>query len=684
MISRGPDGRFALLPFGRDAQSVDIEESGGRHGRAGVRRSASVHSERENGTHPAFVLSVDLLPSEPAETDSAGQNLGMVRGPCISDQKADRGGFLDFSSLGSNSSLATVPHHDRGITPTFPVLPHIRSGLGQPSTNASALVLQMEHERERGNLSHCLKLAQEREELERELHSYTLERGSARDMKREHSGEVGGNKLVWEYRSSTLPHRYPQGNKESFGLSQSSFSSSSVHWGVRPPLTLIPASSSSFESGDFLRSAPSFPEQTPLLSREAGSFTLPHPSSKHQRHERVEAAPEGDDNSPQSTVLVMQTNDSCSGVRRQNNLSHGSLSTASFRSDEHTEGSNWAADGVPDSARAEEALPRPTREDDACVEMSVDEPELGARATPVLHDRIASHVQHGRSLTRGGRRGGASRSTSWHCGGPDDIVTFPAAPRPPGTESLRVVTHGSKLWDAKQRSQSLDSRRRKESSFLPPDAWIDSLSQENCSDASTRHPVTLFWNPKSTMTRKISKSPSATQAASRSPPAADALPLRSRPERTVPKADVPCHWEPRREAPVIPNAAKWPVDYREAMKQAEDSLEAMMEASRCLPPDHHYQETGEVEAGGYEAPESGSSYSSYASSGRGSMEPANGRLSLCHLSPTLTCSPETVDEGQGSTEDKDIHPMEPGQRYKGANERGELCLMEENVRVLVL
>ncbi|XP_056287947.1 protein turtle homolog A [Pseudoliparis swirei] len=280
MISRGPDGRFALLPFGRDAQSVDIEESGGRHGRAGVRRSASVHSERENGKHPAFVLSVDLLPSEPAETDSAGQNLGMVRGPYISDQKADRGGFLDFSSLGSNSSLATISHHDRGITPTFPVLPHIRSGLGQPSTNASALVLQMEHERERGNLSHCLKLAQEREELERELHSYTLERGSARDMKREHSGEVGGNKLVWEYRSSTLPHRYPQGNKESFGLSQSSFSSSSVHWGVRPPLTLIPASSSSFESGDFLRPLHPSPNKPPsYLGRRAALLSHIPPQS---------------------------------------------------------------------------------------------------------------------------------------------------------------------------------------------------------------------------------------------------------------------------------------------------------------------------------------------------------------------------------------------------------------------
>ncbi|XP_031711429.1 protein turtle homolog A isoform X1 [Anarrhichthys ocellatus] len=693
LISRGTDGRFALLPYNHDAQSVPIKESG-RYDQARVRRSVSVHSDREDRKQPAFVLSVDVPPCKPAEADSTKQSLGLAQGlshhsSYISDQKENYDGFPDFNSLASNSSLATIPYQDRRITPTFPVLPHIRSGLGQPSTTASALVLQMEHERERGNLSRCLKLAREREELERELQRYTLDRGSMREVKREHcdveSGEVGGKELVWEYKSSTLPHRFPQGIKESFALSQSPFSSSSVHWDVRQPLTLIPArtcfSACSTASSSCFKSADLHPaEQTPLLSQEVGSFskgrlTLPHLSSKHQRHERVEAAPEGYDNSPQSTVLVMQTNDSCCGARRQNNLSHGSISTSSFHSSKYIEGSNWAANGVPDSAKAEVAFPQLTDEE-VCVEMSVDEPELEAcamrPAKPMLHDKIASHVQHGRSLTRRGRRGDASRSASFHCSRPasvDDIVRVPAAPQTPKPEPRRAGTHCSKLWDSKQRSQSLDSRRRRESSFLPPDAWIDSLSQENCSVASSRHRDTLFWDPQRSLTRKISKSPAstpATQAASRSPPAVDALSLRSRPERTIPKADVPCHCEPRGEAFIVPNAAKWPVDYREAMKKAVDSLEAMKEASRCLPPDDYYQEALEVEAGGYEVPESGSSYSSYASSGRGSMEPANGRLSLCHLSPTLTSSPETVEEGQGSTEDKHSHQMEPSQRRKAS------------------
>ncbi|XP_051269409.1 protein turtle homolog A isoform X2 [Dicentrarchus labrax] len=701
MISRGPDGRFMLPPYDSDALSVDSKRSI-RYGRpARVRRSVSLHSEREDRKDPPFVLSVDLPPCKPAEANSTWQMYGMApglphHGPYISDQKASYDGFPDFSSMCSSSSLATVPHQDREITLTFPVLPHIRSSLGQPSTTASTLVLQMEHERERGNLSHCLKLAQEREELERELQRYTLERSSMREMRREHSDlerrEAGGCELLWKNKSSTLPHGYPQGKKERFGLSPSTFSSSSVHWEgpplVSPPaliptLTRVNASSpvspSCFKSGNH-HPGPSFTHQTSLQSEEAGSFskdrlTLPHLSSKHQIHERVEAAPEGYDNSPQSTLLEMQTSDSCSEAPRQNNLSHGSLSMLSFHSNKYTERSNSALNALPDSSKVEVAFPKPADEV-VCVEMSVDEPELEVcvmRPTkPMLHHRIASHVQKGHSLTHRGRYEDMSNSTSFNWRSPasvDDIIRVPASSQPSQPELWRAVTQRSKSWDSKQRSQSLDSRRRKESNFLTPDAWIDSLSQENCSVASSCRPDSLFWEPQTSPTRKVSKShansPSATQAASLSPPAVDSLSLRSSQERPTPKPDVPCHYEPRRAASIFPNAAKWPIAYQQAVEEAESSFEAMKEASRCLPPGDNDQDALEVEAGGYEGvPESGSSYSSYASSGRGSMEPANRRLSLCHLSPTLTSSPETVEESQGSTEDKHSHQMEPSQRRK--------------------
>ncbi|XP_069370001.1 protein turtle homolog A isoform X2 [Paralichthys olivaceus] len=686
LISRGPDGRFTLPAYDPDTLSVHSRKSLRYHQGTRVRRSVSLHSGGEDRKDRPFVLSVDLPPLKPAEATT--QICGMVQhlphhNGYILNQKASYNGFPDISSLCSNSSLATITQQDRGITPTFPVLPHIRSGLGQPSTTASALVLQMEHERERGNLSRCLKLAQEREELERELKRYTLDRGSMRDMKREQSdweiGEAGDDEFVWEYKSSTLPHRYPQGSRKSCGLSVSPLSSSSVHWEACPlvsPLlgTSSPVIPSCFKSENY-QFPPSFTDQTPLQSAEAGSFsratlTLPHLPAKHQRHERVEAAPQGYDNSPQSTVLEMQTNDSRSKAQRQNSLSHGSRSMSSYHSNKYTESSDSTIDAV--SVKAGALFHRPAG-GDACAEMSVDEPELDVcviRPTkPMLHHRIASHVQHGRSLTHRGQYEDTRRSTSFNCHSPASVDRSVTSPQPPGTQLWRSGTKGSKVWDSKQRSRSLDSRRRNESNFPTPDVWIDSLSQENCSVASSCHADTLFWEPQSFPTRKSPvNSPSATQDASCSPPAVNTLSAGRSPESLIPNPDTPRLYEPRPEDSILPNAAKWPITYhQEVMNDAEVYSNATREASRFLPPNNNDQEALDVEAGGYEGVlESGSNYSSYASSGRGSMEPANGRLSLCHLSPTLTSSPEYVEESQGNTEDKHSHQMEPGQRRKAS------------------
>ncbi|KAK2818926.1 hypothetical protein Q5P01_024487 [Channa striata] len=699
LISRGPDGRFVLPQYDNDTLSVYSKKSISYDQPPRVRRSVSLHSEREARKEPPFVLSVDFPPRQKVNPDSTSQICDVAQQlPYYGflNQKASYDGFPDFSSLCSNNSLTTISHPDREFTPTFPVLPHIRSSLGHPSTTASTLVLQMEHERERGNLSRCLKLAEEREMLERELQKYTLERGSMREMKKEHLelgiGEGGGNEYVWEYKSSTLPHRNPRSREESFAQSPNPFSVSSVDWEVPPlnaPPTRIPARShfSPSRSTSSNHQLHSFTKQIHPRSEEVGSFskdrlTLPHLSSKHQRHERVEAALEGCDNSPPSRVLEMQTNDSFSEACRQNNLSHGSISVLPLYSNKYTERPSSTVGAVPDSSKAEVVFPEPTDED-MCVEMSVDEPELKVcvmqPTKPMLHHRIASHVQRGHSLTGRGRYEDMRRSTSFSYRSPssvDNIIGVTASTQPSEAEHSRVVPKGSKIWDSKQRSQSLDSRRRKESSFLTPDAWIESLSQENCSVAqSSCHSDILRKQHHSSLPRKISKSPaispSATQAASCFPPTVDPLSPRSSPDRPILNPDVPCHYEPRKEAAIFPNAAKWPITrHQKSISQTEGYLEATK--ASWLPPDNNDQEALEVEAGGYEdVPESGSSYSSYASSGRGSMEPANRRLSLCHLSPTLSSSPETVEESQESTEDKHSHQMEPRQRTASVDENYE-------------
>uniref|UniRef100_A0A3P8RCR3 Immunoglobulin superfamily, member 9a n=1 Tax=Astatotilapia calliptera TaxID=8154 RepID=A0A3P8RCR3_ASTCA len=670
MISRGPDGRFTLPPYDTETLSVHSKKSVRYDQHSKVRRSVSLHSEKEDRKERPFVLSVDLPPCKKSSYD----------------------GFPELSSLCSDSSLATIHHHDREMTPVFPVLPHIRAGLGQPSTTASALVLQMEHERERGNLHRCLKLAQEREELERELQWYTLERNSTKheqsDLKRR---EDGGNELLWEYKSSTLPHRYSLASKENRCFSPSFLSSSSSYWETHPlvsPPTLIQSrthlNASSAAAPSYLKSSnrhssPFLPKQTSFQSAEAGSFskarlTLPHLSLEHQRHERAGAAPESYNDSPQSTGLDMQTNDSCSEAQRQNNLSHGSLSTLSFYSNKYTERSNSALDALPGSSNVEVVLPKPTGED-LCVEMSVDEPHFEMchvrPAKPMLHQRIASHVQ-GHTLTRRGRHHDMRRSTSLNCRGPvsvDDIFRVPDSSQPLEPHMWKAASQGSKISLSKQRSQSLDLRRRKESNFLTPDAWIDSLSQENCSAPSSCPPDSLFWKPQSAPPRKISSSPPNDHADTKyatylTPAAADPLFSMNHPERPTINPKVPCHYEPRRETCLVPSAATMPGEYQEDMEQEGGYLEAVKGAAICLLPNTDAHEVLELEAGGYNGvPESGSSYSSYASSGLGSMEPSNGRLSMCNLSPTLISSPETIEDTQGNTQDIQNNKMEPSQRY---------------------
>lgn len=685
LISRGPDGRFILPQYDSDMLSIHSKRSIRYDKPTKVRRSVSLHSEREDRKEPPFVLSVDVPHRKPT-TNSMRQFCHTVHeDPYNLDQKANHDGFPELSSMCSNSSLATIPYQNRELTLTFPVLPHIRSGFGQPFTTASSLVLQMEHERERGNLNHCLKLAQEREELERELRKYTLERSSVGEMRNDHPDierrEAARYGMLWEYKSSTLPHRYPHGSRETSGVSPSPLSLSSVHCEAGPPVTpLSPIPARTHVSASSSASPSCFRPQTPLQSEEAGSFskdrlTLPHFPSKHHRHEKGEAAPEGYDISPQSTLSEMQTNDSCFEARRQNNLSHGSLSTLSFHSNKYTERSNLALHTVPDTSKVEVEVPERSDED-MCVEMSVDGPELEVfvkqPTKPMLHQRIATHLHRGQSPTSRGRYEDIRSSISFNCRNPasaDDIIRVPASVQPRQPERGRALTQGSKVLDSKQRSQSLDLRRRKESNFLTPDAWIDSLSQENCSVASPRRPDSLFWELQTSpaVSKSHANSPSANQAASCSPPPEDPLSSSCSAERPIPNPDVPCHHKPIRESSIFPNAAKWPTTYQEAMEDGKGSLEAMKEASRYSLPEQNHQDVLEVEAGGYEGvPESGGSYSSYASSGRGSMEASNRRLSLSHLSPTLTCSPETVEESQGSTEDELRHQMGQSQRRKAS------------------
>ncbi|XP_011602796.2 protein turtle homolog A [Takifugu rubripes] len=611
LISRGSDGRFLIPPYKNDTPGPRSKKHCDQL--EGGRRSVSLRSERLEKKEPPFVLSVELPPCDLTEALPSSQFCSTAqhlppREPFGTESNAGDDRFPDLSSVCSNGSLATFPAKDRKHTLTFPVLPHIRRGLGQPATNASALVLQMEHEREKGNLNHCLKLAQEREELEKELKRYTLERSST--TQQHLGGERQGRRdseNLWEYRSRTLPHRYPQGNKQRSALSSSNFSTPSLGWEA-------PASNLSCANMS-LSPAMSSDTERQLHCGEGGGksidrWTLPYQPSK--KHKKEVAGPKGCDGSPESSP------------------SHCSISTLSFHSNRYTERSNSALSAVAHASGVKELFPSASDEK-VSVEMSVDEPQLEESivipSRLMLHHRIASHLQHGHSPASG----------SWFEDQGDPIFggsSIRSTPPDPRLELSRV--RSSKIWESALLSRSLDMRTQKEEQFLTPDAWIYSLSQENCSALSPDRTSSLFLEKRVLPSRTVLKSPNNCPSTSQPPQeSSDRLSLKNNTFLNSGCKINEC-------------------GHQEVVAETQGSSEVLKDPPACVHDDKH-PDALEIEAGSYEGVPQSGSYSSYASSGRGSMGPANGLLSVCHLPPSLTIFPETVEGSQRRTHDDAPH-----------------------------
>ncbi|KAM9793857.1 protein turtle homolog A-like isoform 1-T3 [Syngnathus typhle] len=621
LITRSPDGHFVMTPY--DTQNV--------------KKSASLRSEEQDGKNPPFVLSVDLLPRKQSESNASSQTCDHTRhlDGDIFDHSGNYDGFPDLNSLCSNSSRSSISLHKKVISPTFPVLPHLRSSLGhyQPSTTASTLVLQMEHERERGNLTHCLKLAKEREELARELQKYKVYKEEIiRETPVPEKREIGSNKLFHSYKRHTLPCSHRQSYGDSFGLSPSPYFSSSVHWNDFSPMnTDRTFFSPSTPSNSFLYAGKQHP--TPSLTGERADhsfnnrLTPPH-ASPTMRHKRVQETPQGDHDVPQS--IFSETNVPSSETPRQTN--------PPFHQ-KYSRRSNLILDAGPD---AEEDFPEPIKQN-VGIEMSVDEPALETCVTkkPKLHHRIASHVPEGSSRPSGDEE--MRRS-----------VSFYYQDKSSGPQLRRAVSQGSTLCDSKQKRHSRYTRRYEDTDFLTPDAWIDSLSKEKHTHSSDSLHADNQSSPSNNISKYSPNVPITSQTTDYSPVS---NPLRSLSNRKT-------------TASVLPNPPKWPDQYQDVIQNTTSYPKSTIDFSRNFvlhdnkPPNN--LATLQMEAESYEeVPDCGGSYSSFASSGRGSMEPANGRLSFSHFSTNNTSSPETVQEaGQANTPNAYGHQIAKNQRRK--------------------
>lgn len=599
LISRGPDGHFMVPTVDSSAKIVhDYQPRSNQT--SSDQSTASLHLDEEDGKPLPLVLSVDV-PACP-----------LLRPPIDYDLKGDG------VSTCSCGSWVTLSNCNQVMPFTFPVLPHIRSSVVQPSMTSSTLLLQMEHEREHGNLSYCLKLAQEREELEKELRKYTLERMSLAggEIQRQRS-EASGYRFSGESRSNTLPPKHTLGSKACVGLPPSPFSLSSVHWEadthVSSP-TLVPVldgisapvsrSPHCFMSGALPPASSSLNESL-LQSEEMCGLTLPQLTSNFRQHEMAQAALRGHDQSPQSH--------------------NSSITRLLFQADRCAERPHSPAVSLLDTSQDQFGVLGITVKN-GCVEMSVDEPELEVSVTqppprPMLHQRIAALLERGHPHTRLERCGNIRRSVTISSHSP----ALPLSPQFRETQNMRDVRQS---WDMKHRSKSLDIRSRKKANFLTPGAWISSLSQENHYLLSSHYLEPSLLVP---------QAPGSTV-------------------NTMPISPVAGHSCPRNSPEMHSD-----VFYHDDNEALADGMKGVLMAGL---PHNINQEVLEVEGGSSEGvPDSGSSYSSYASSGRGSMEQAGGRLPLCRLSPVLSSPPATVDRGLGTMDEHGLL-IEPSLRYK--------------------
>lgn len=540
-IHRGPDGRFVVeahdelcnsAPARHAIPRQDLDEGHSSRGPEGptIRKSQSL-SYRDERRHPPFVLSVDMPACgsdifPPSRGQAITKHLSL-RGYSCQEEELAIGMPQDQSSLSSEGSGSVL-------------YPESTNCFGKMSLNrestrstASTLVLQMEHEREQGNLSRCLRLAQEREELERELRKYnSLNRdtpvkyskkgGSLRverrkvDSEEEEEQEAGqvwtsrgslGMGVVHQKELSTRGNSLPAASRgPGPGISRAA---SCIPWEARPPMIPMMSSNSMMTTG--------FEHQrTDSESLEHCHFSQMsnHQMSHHQRSRSLERR----EHQKSQTIDRRQ---------RRRTLMEGQLDALDSEQGHPTsEGlySNYIADSSPripgtfsphnqhlivpnmnqsidkQQERNAERLIGSVQVDcaDSSVEMSVDEPEEEeAQTFPSVSRSTIDHshdmldyqrpsLHHLERWSRAEREAGSrtfqrnsSRTLQRNQRRRDlerlssqSSRTLPSN-RPPHYKALSV---GSQRENHHKSTPSLDSKLYKKQQFLAPDAWIDSLS----------------------------------------------------------------------------------------------------------------------------------------------------------------------------------------------------------------
>ncbi|XP_043106664.1 protein turtle homolog A isoform X2 [Puntigrus tetrazona] len=664
-IHRGPDGRFIVdscedsnitsshikrIPSQNSHQSSD----GSRSYR--IQKSQSLRSYRDERKKPPFVLSVDLPPFA-SDIPSSSRTRAMAKHlslnghymPILEQEFLDGPDQTSLSSECSGSFL----------------YPHSESTLGQQSvkqgtqhSTASTLVLQMEHEREQGNLSRCLSLAREREELERELRKYTVDRNP---YSNEQTDDEYGK--IWNIRETSTPQGNYQAIRQSLLTEKNTMlkgrAASCIPWEERHRIS----------SASLVPLHTSHGKDTKYRQNQQGYYSIHRSNYQRSRsldrgeRQKSQTWDRRRSRTPVESSLgrVMDKPSVYQLEKTQTDVGHRGQRPSS-RSQHYYDLCIYSSSD--DQQR--QTIERSTRQinpTNVYSEMSVDGPDLDSQSPYSRSILCSDHSYETLNYDRPrlsdlvNERSGDTclrkqeKLNDWSSKTVSQISVSGTMPRK--TKSL-----GSNNWNRHKSTQSLDSKLYKDQ-FLTPDAWIDSLTLGRDSTLSPLpcRPKSVADNPKSSPSLQIDSSvplESQTQdpyhQASKSYDGSMSNSKSSKVSGHSTHAALSTggsSW-PRPycpSLPAMPSGRQSQSQEREREDEYEDGQEVDVEINR-------YRKSCETEG----------SYRSYASqsSGRGSMDAPSSRQ--FSLSPPLTSSPETTEDSD--RDEAVLHELERHERSR--------------------
>ncbi|XP_067289830.1 protein turtle homolog A [Pseudorasbora parva] len=666
-IQRDSDGRFIVHACEDDnivssqikrnpSQNSHLSSDGNRSFR--IQKSQSLRSYRDERKKPPFVLSVDLPPFR-SDIPSSSRTRAMAKHLSLN------GHYMpileqEFLNGPDQTSLSSV------CSSSF-LYPHSESTLGQQSlkqgTNhsaASTLVLQMEHEREQGNLSRCLTLAREREELERELRKYTVDRNSP-GLETDEEYEK-----IWKMHETSTPQINYQAMKQSL-LSQNTSmlkgrAASCIPWEERHRIS----------SASLVPLHTSYEKDIKNRQNQQGYHSIQRSNYQRSRsldrgeHRKSQTWDRRRSRTPVDSSLGRVMNETLiyNLENSQTALGHRAHHNSS-RSQHYFD--PYICSSLDDQqVRAIERSNRQMNPTADYSEMSVDGPDLGSQSTYsrsiLASDHSYETLDYNRPKLSELEKDRSKESGHASTKKPEKLNNWSNKTISPknvsGTMPRKTKSLGPNNWNRHKSMQSLDSKLYKDQ-FLTPDAWVDSLT---LSRESTMSP---FAHRHNTVADKPKSSPNLQTD---SP-----VPLESQTQDHLCQASksYSCSTNDSESsknlgsghsthtALLSPGGSSWPPSYCPSLPALPSERRSQTQEVEREEEDDNGQEV-DVEIHRYrKSSETEGSYRSYASqsSGRGSMDAPNSRQ--FSLSPPLTISPETTEDS-----DRDEAALQDPERHE--------------------